>query len=209
MEKDDHDTLMVQTAALDPSEERTLHGDSTIRRLQQMTPYWLAVSSVLFLALWAWREVGIRVMREEAITQKSEITRLQADNGRLTKLGERLSGDLESLAAADSRAIELRGQRSTPEASGRVFINAGHKRAVAFFHKLTPVPADKTYQLWIVSGDTAQVLSAGTFDVGESGSGSLTVQNVPENPKAFTVTMEPLGGAQQPSGEIVITGNVG
>lgn len=209
MEKDDHDTLMVPAgSALDPHDEPTLHGDTTARRLQNMTPYWLAVAATLFLALWGWREIGIRVMREQAITQKSEMTRLQGENERLTQLRERLTGDLESLAAADSQTIDLAGQKTAPEASGRVFLNPGKKRAIAFFYKLPPNAADKVYQLWIVAGDNAQVTSGGTFDVGESGGGTVTVQNVPEGAKAFTVTVEPHGGAQQPSGEIVITGNV-
>ena len=204
MENDEHDTLMTPAASL--REETTLHGDTTIRRLQQMTPYWLAVAATIFLALWGWREMGIRVMREHSIAQDSEVLRLQVENARLTQLRERLTADLEALASVDSTTVQMTGA-SVPVASGRVFIDRSRKRAIAFFYKLPANGTDKTYQLWIVGPD-AQVTSGGTFDVGESGNGTVTVTNVPAGAKAFTVTTEPSAGAQQPSGEIVITGNL-
>ena len=208
MENDEHDTLLA-SRGLRPElrDESTLHGDTTIRRLQQMTPYWLAVAATLFLALWGWREMGIRVMREHAIAQDSEVLRLQVENARLTQLRERLTADLESLASVDSRTVQLTGV-AIPSASGRVFVDRSRKRAISFFYKLPANATDKVYQLWIV-GSEAQVTSGGTFDVGESGNGTVTVTGLPDGAKAFTVTTEPAGGSQQPSGDIVVTGNVG
>ena len=53
-------------------------------------PWAPLIVALLFLALWMWREFGIRVMREHLTSQEAEINRLQRDNDRLTHELERL-----------------------------------------------------------------------------------------------------------------------
>lgn len=206
MSQDENETLIAP-----PPEVREPGADTTtIRRLQQqMKPWWIATVAVLFLALWIWREVGIRVAREHIVSQDAEINRLEVENTRLVQVRERLTADLEALAAADSSTIQLTGQKAAPQASGRVFLNTTTKRAIAFFYNIPPNATDKSYQLWIVGGEGSRLTSAGTFDVSQSGSGSVTVEKVPDGAKAFTVTLEPKGGSEQPAGEIYVSGNVG
>lgn len=163
----------------------------------KVRPWWLATAATLFLALWGWREVGIRVAREHIIAQEAEIRGLTEERDRLSAQNEKLA----SLAAPDTRTIALAGQEMSPAASARVFLDPTRRRAIVFFHNLPTNPTDKSYQLWIIRGDRPNPQSAGVFDVTPSGNATLSLDNLPvaTEIKALAVTMERRGGAEQPS----------
>ena len=161
------------------------------------SPWWLATAATLFLALWGWREMGIRVAREHIVAQQAEIRRLSEERALLAAQNEKLA----SLASPDTRTIALAGQEMSPAASARVFLDPTRRRAIVFFHNLPANPADKSYQLWIIRGDRPNPQSAGTFDVAQGGNATLSIDNLPvlTEIKALAVTMERRGGADQPS----------
>jgi Anti-sigma-K factor rskA len=159
--------------------------------------WWLATAATLFLALWGWREIGIRVARENIGAQQAEIRRLSEERERLASQNEKLV----SLASPETRTISLAGQEMSPKASARVFLDPGHRRALVFFYDLPSNPTDKSYQLWIIRGDQPNPQSAGVFDVAPGGKATLSVDNLPvlTEIKALALTMERKGGAAQPA----------
>lgn len=161
--------------------------------------WWLATAATLFLALWGWRELAMRVEREKYRTQQAEIRRLSEDNARLAQKNEKLSAEMTALASAGTRTISLSGQQVAPQASARVFLEPEQRRAVVFFYNLPANAKDKSYQLWIIAGDKPQ--SAGIFDVTGSGNATVSVENLPvaTEIKALAVTLEPRGGVAQPT----------
>lgn len=161
--------------------------------------WWLATAATLFLALWGWRELSMRVERENYRTQQAEIRRLAEDNARLAQRNEKLSAEMAALASRDTREIALTGQQVAPAASARVFLEPDKRRAVVFFYNLPANASDKSYQLWVIAGDKPQ--SAGVFDVTSSGKATVSVENLPvaTEIKALAVTLEPRGGVEQPT----------
>jgi anti-sigma-K factor RskA len=159
--------------------------------------WWLATAATLFLALWGWREIGIRVAREKLATQQAEIHGLLEEKNRLAVQNEKLA----SMASAETRTIALAGQEMSPSASARVFLDPTQRRAIVFFYNLPSNPTDKSYQLWIIRGDQPNPQSAGVFDVTASGSATLSIDNLPvmTEIRALAVTMETRGGADQPT----------
>jgi anti-sigma-K factor RskA len=164
------------------------------------TRWWLATAATLFLALWGWREMGIRVAREHDRSQQAEIARLNDENQVLQAQKEKLATAVASLAAPATQTIALTGQQMSPAASARVFMDPEKHRAVVVFANLPACPNDKSYQLWIIRGDQPKPQSAGVFDV-EKGSATITIDNLPvaTEMKALAVTMENRGGVEQPS----------
>lgn len=160
--------------------------------------WWLATAATLFLALWGWRELAMRVEREKYTAQQAELHRLAEDNARLATKNDKLSAEMAALAAADTRQIALSGQQVAPSASARVFLEPGKRRAIVFFSNLPANAKDKSYQLWVIAGDKPQ--SAGVFDVTD-GSATVRVENLPvaTEIKALAVTLEPRGGVAQPT----------
>lgn len=163
--------------------------------------WWLATAATLFLALWGWREIGIRVAREKVRSQTAEIAELKAQAGTLQQQNEKLTGAMTAMAAAGTRTISLTGAQAAPAASARVFLDSEKRRAFVFFSNLPANASDKSYQLWIIRADQPTPQSAGIFDASDDGSASVTVENLPlaTEIKALAVTLEPKGGVEQPT----------
>jgi anti-sigma-K factor RskA len=193
---------ILSSVAAEPEAVAELR-DRTWRRLQPagFNPWWLATAATLFLALWGWREFGIRVARERLQSQEAEIRRLSEENARLNQRAKQLSKEVSTLAATETRTIDLAGQPASPAASARAFVQTDEGRAVVFFYDLPANPNDKSYQLWILRGSETQPESAGVFDIAQSGRASLVVDRItrPEDIKGMAVTLEPRGGVPQPT----------
>jgi anti-sigma-K factor RskA len=162
--------------------------------------WWLATAATIFLALWGWREIGIRVMREHVRSQQADIQRLSDEKRLLDAQREKLAAAVASLAAAKTQTISLTGAQMSPAAAARVFMDPDKHRAVVVFANLPDCPNDKSYQLWIIRGDQPKPQSAGVFDV-EKGNATITIENLPvmTEIKGLAVTMEHRGGVDQPS----------
>lgn len=164
---------------------------------RRRNPWWLATAATLFLALWGWREVGIRVQRDHVRNQQATITTLTDENKALIQQKEKLSAEMQALGSSGTKTIALTGQQAAPTASARVFLVPEHRRAIVFFSNLPENPKDKSYQLWII---TSKPQSAGVFDASH-GSATITIENLPVDTeiKALAVTLEQRGGVEQPS----------
>src|SRR6185369_10646492 len=138
-----------------------------------INPWWLATAATLFLALWGWREFGMRVARENMRTQQAQIEQLKTEKALLAEQKQKLSTEMSALASADTRTIALSGQQISPSASARVFLEPGKRRAIVFFQNLPSNPKDKSYQLWIIRADQPRPQSAGVFDVTRSGDANI------------------------------------
>ena len=154
--------------------------------------WWLATAASLLIAVWGLRE--LRYANARAATQAAQVEQLQRDNARL-------SSEITALASADTRTIALAGQEIAPAASAKVFLEPNRRRALVFFHDLPANPGDKSYQLWIIRADQPKPMSAGVFDVTNSGKASITIENLPLSTEiqALAVTLEPRGGVAEPT----------
>jgi anti-sigma-K factor RskA len=82
---------------------------------------------------------------------------------------------------------------------------------VVFFNNLPLNGKDKSYQLWIIRADQPQPVSAGVFDARKNGKASISIENLPISTeiKGLAVTLEPRGGAKQPSNtDFIVSGNI-
>ncbi|HEY2091730.1 MAG TPA: anti-sigma factor [Thermoanaerobaculia bacterium] len=160
----------------------------------------LATAATLFLALWGWREIGIRVMREHVRSQQADIQRLANEKQVVELERQKLEAAVASLAAANTQTISLTGAQMSPSASAKVFMDSDKHRAVVVFANLPKCPTDKSYQFWIIRGDQPKPQSAGVFDV-EKGNATITIENLPvmTEIKGLALTMEPRGGVEQPT----------
>ena len=170
----------------------------TTRRMR-VRPWWLATAATLFLALWIWREVGIRVLHEKAVSQNAEIARLEAENSALKLQHDKAANDLAAITNAHTRVFSLAGQRISPSASARAFLVPDEHRAIVIFSNLPANPSDRSYQVWIIRGDKPKPDSGPVFDVNSSGSATVNIENLPTGTeiKGLAVTMEPRGGVPQ------------
>jgi anti-sigma-K factor RskA len=109
------------------------------------------------------------------------------------------------LASSDLIRVDLTGQPSAPLARARAFWS--RSRGLIFTaSSLPPLPAGRTYQLWIVTPDAP--VSAGLLRPGERGDvhAVLTPPRDVARVAAVAVTIEPEGGVPAPTGEKYLVG---
>ena len=122
---------------------------------------------------------------------------------RLAQSEAALHDELNLLRDPTTRLVELHGQTGAAGAVARVLLTekAG---GLLLATKLPLPPPGKVYALWTVAGDSPRV--AGVFVPDDGGRATLKVP--PEATGApvrvLSVTLEPEGGAQAPTGAVVL-----
>jgi anti-sigma-K factor RskA len=161
---------------------------------------WVLVPASLALALicllLSWQN---RKLVDELQSARLAALSMERDKQRFEELAR-------ILASPDTVTVKLVGTDDAPRATGFVKYNGRLGVVLYSAEQLPALPAQKTYQMWLVPTNGAPI-SAGIFQSEDSVHGLLSAQ-VPANasPKAFAVTVEPAGGVPQPSGPKVLLG---
>jgi anti-sigma-K factor RskA len=113
---------------------------------------------------------------------------------------------IATLTSPDVRIVNLAGQGTNVQASGRIFWDQNQKRWLFFAKNLPPVPSDKSYELWFVP-KAGKPVKAAVFNTAANGSTEVRI-SVPEglDLRAAAVTTEPAGGTDQPTGPFSLLG---
>lgn len=152
-------------------------------------------------------EGEVAALNGENTAQRAEVRELAAEN---VALKEQLLNQGQILAALgrdDAQSVPVRGTESSPDASGALLVSRDDNRALLTVSGLAPLPAGQDYQLWLIEGDSPR--SAGVFEVDEEGQSVylFAVDPLAASFDAVGVSVEPAGGSQQPTGDIVLFGN--
>jgi anti-sigma-K factor RskA len=105
------------------------------------------------------------------------------------------------LATADVATIELTG----PAGSGRFTYSMQVGRGVFVSESLPDVPEGRTYQLWLI--DPSGPSPAGLFAPEDDGRSRAVVGELTTG-VTVGITEEPAGGSDQPTGEVLLAGDV-
>jgi anti-sigma-K factor RskA len=161
---------------------------------------WVLVPTAVALALvsiglsWQNRRIAAELQRERQAAESLIHERQEI---------EKLVG---VLAAPDTVTVKLAAVEGTANESGVVKFNS--KAGVVLYEaKLPALPADKSYQMWLVP-ENGTPISAGLLGPGGHPWGNMWTAEVPANTqaKAFAITIEPVGGMAQPTGPKVLLG---
>ncbi|MGH9358338.1 MAG: anti-sigma factor [Terriglobia bacterium] len=112
----------------------------------------------------------------------------------------------EILTSPSTVKVSLAALRTRPVPEGKAFYNP-EKGLVFYAANLPPLPANKTYQLWLLP-TRGKPISAGIFKIDKTGNGQVLLPPLAHgiSAKAFAVTVEPEGGRPQPTGKMVLMG---
>lgn len=153
-------------------------------------------AAVVALALASW---NFRLKKEMRTLQaESQVQQMTISRARVV---------LELLTAPDTQGITLTATPAKPQPEGRVYYHPN--RGLLFYAANLPAaPAGRTYQLWLVPAEGSPI-SAGVFEPDRKGNASIVLPLLPSGvpAKAFAVTVEPSGGAPQPTGPKVLVGS--
>ncbi|MGA8619031.1 MAG: anti-sigma factor [Candidatus Sulfotelmatobacter sp.] len=152
--------------------------------------------------------LGIALLRQNSTLQR-DLASLRAQ---LTDQGNKLEQANEVVATLldpDAKKIELVAVGSKPQPRGKAIYQRRNRSLIFFASNLPPLPAEKTYELWLFPANGGAPIAAGLFK--PDARGSATVVNPPlpvgVEAKNFAVTLEPESGSHEsPRGTPVIVG---
>ncbi|MES3036014.1 MAG: anti-sigma factor [Gemmatimonadota bacterium] len=193
---------------LEPREAATA---PVIREVQVPARLSLIQRAAPFLAIAATALFVVSLLRlQDALQERNDAqVALKQATATTTALSEKLAQS-DSLVAAMSgasvRVVELAStQNMSPGA--KMFWDRVANRWTLVTHDLQPVPAGRTYQLWLVTAK-AEKISAGTFNTDAQGRAVVqaTYALAEADLAAIAITEEPMGGSEQPTGAILVAG---
>jgi anti-sigma-K factor RskA len=179
-------------------------------RISWVGPGWLSAAALLVVAvgLGAYtgalrqRIVGLELQLHDAVARLDRSEReVEAATRALNSAQVRMA----VLTAPDLARVDLSGQPPAPRAAGRAFWS--RTRGLVFAaSSLPPLPAGRTYQLWVVTA--SRPISAGLIRPDDNGSVTASFDTPPDIPApvAIAVTLEPEGGVPAPTGDKYLVG---
>ncbi len=175
-------------------------------------PLALAASVALAcLGLSAWLWLGLQEQRAEIDRLRAERARLQEQVAALESEGggEELAALRERLGLVTSPAVEVMPLRpveeeaaAPPRSRGVLYVAADHQHWFLSVDGLPPAGSERDYQLWFIAD--GKPVPAGTFDLEPGASASLSAPTMPAGTELAAITVEPAGGAPQPTGPMVL-----
>ncbi len=135
---------------------------------------------------------------------KGQIAQLSAEASRAEQM-------MDVLTSPSAKQVTLTEGKGTPPPTGRTSYLADKGALVFVGNNLKPIPANKTYELWMIPSNGKPPVPAGLFRPDERGSASLVLPKLPEGipAKAFGITIENAQGATSPTMPIVLSGAAG
>ena len=144
-----------------------------------------------------------RALQSEISTTAGEIILLEETNEDLRRQLQSQEQILAILTSPESQTVTIGDTGVQPGAYGSVTIHNVTQTAVVSVANLNPLEQDRVYQLWLIQDD--EPVSAGIFNVGEDGQETLLVPYGDVGPfDAIGVSIEPDGGSEEPTGDIVL-----
>jgi anti-sigma-K factor RskA len=158
----------------------------------------LSLAAATVAILWAF------VLNGQVTRLRNEISTL---NDRLAAQSESLEqviSTLDQINPSDVVTVSLRGTDVQPGAQGQLIADPNEQSAVLVIAGLPPLEPGRTYQVWLIQGDTP--VSAGLLKVDANGQGVLVVTSEAEigSFDALGISVEPEEGSLQPTGDIVV-----
>jgi anti-sigma-K factor RskA len=206
------------------SSELAAPSDSVSRRRRSRTslrtPFAAAAGILLTVGLAALagvlgsrlaRESAARADLEDALEYEEAISwslLRDAESERSERIGleNRLSNMSRIVAAIEAplvRTLALAGQGEFRNAIAKAYIEPESGRLIVYAHNLPPAPDGRTYQLWVIVDK--QPVSAGLLTADKQGEAKYDTGRLRLGGSvSVAVTLEPAGGAPQPTGPLVL-----
>lgn len=169
------------------------------------------LAGVLGLALYTQQQSSLVDQKE---TQRTVLqNELEEQNQLLTQLETELERKKELLAILESREVNfilMAGLETNPDGYGKIIWDPENERALLQVANLPEPSYEQDYQLWLIK-DNQSPISAGVFSFEQTSTDLFyRIDKLNVRPSdisnTFAVTLEPKGGAPQPTGEMYLAG---
>ncbi len=192
------DRVAADAASSQPASKPTVISiDSPRRRVAAWIP-WAAVAAMILISVaLQWR---VSSLNELLRLQSAQIAQQTADSAKAREV-------MDLLTAPAAQRVVLTAAKTPPSPTARAVYLPSRGALILQANNLAPVPAGKTYELWVIPA-TGAPIPAGLFRPDASGSASVVLPELPRGvpAKAFGVTIENAAGSATPTAPIVLSG---
>lgn len=159
------------------------------------------ILAVVFLASSLWLAHHMAWVRREVDIARGNAAQLQVQLDHANEV-------VAVLTSPKSKHVVLAENRQPPHPGGEVSWLASKGALVFVAGGLRPLPAGKTYELWLVPAEGQAPIPAGLFQPDADASATVVLPPLPAQTQAkrFLVTVEPAAGSTTPSLPIVMQG---
>jgi anti-sigma-K factor RskA len=160
---------------------------------------WAAAAAAIVFALYLGN-------RERNLQQQLAAQRYQ--NVHLSAQASRAQQIMDVLTSRTAQRVTLTEAKVVSQPTAHVIYAKEHGALIFVASNLHPVPANKTYELWLIPANGQAPIPSGLFRPNANGSASIVLPPLPEgvDAKAFGVTVEEAHGASTPTMPIVMSG---
>jgi anti-sigma factor RsiW len=193
---------VVAPQKTEPAPARVIHEVKPRRNWFPILVPWAAAFAMLALAGYLGNQD--QHLNELLNNDKGEIAKLSASATHAEEV-------LETLTSPAAKQVTLTEGKGAPPPTGRASYLADKGELVFIGNNLKPLPAGKTYEMWIIPADGKAPVPAGLFRPDDHGSASVVLPTLPQGvpAKAFGVTIENAAGSATPTMPIVLSGAAG
>jgi anti-sigma-K factor RskA len=134
---------------------------------------------------------------------RSEINALNQQVSAQSQSIDQIIANLPQSNESDVITVSLKSTGEQPRALGQLIADPNDQSAVLVISGLPPLEPGQTYQVWLIGNAP---VSAGLLTVDENGQSVLIVtsQEAIGSFNSLGISIEPEGGSEQPTGEIVV-----
>jgi anti-sigma-K factor RskA len=163
-----------------------------------ITPWLIAACLAIACAILGYRTASLN----DALDGESALV------SNLAAKASRAQQVLEVLNAPNAQRVTLAATKTPPAPTAHAVYLAERGALMMEANNLKPVPAGKTYELWVIPASGAAPVPAGTFTPNGEGYASVVLPTLPSGvpAKAFGITIENAGGSKTPTLPIVLSG---
>jgi hypothetical protein len=155
------------------------------------------------------RKVAVDRETRQRETTAARVRQLESENEKFRRVIDdqqrRIQQNTQLVAFFGSpnlKFYQYQGTRNGPSAKAHVVMQDGAKAMFYAFH-LPQLPAGRTYQLWLIRGQSPAIVSGGIFQADRDGNAVVQFSDASmlKDVRQFAVTDEPNGGSSGPTGK--------
>lgn len=160
---------------------------------------WVAAAACLFYAVQV--HESNQGMRQQLLSENAQLVQSDISAARAREV-------LNVLSSPQAQRVTLVAAHARPEPAGHAVYLPKRGALVFTASNLAPLPANKTYELWVIPANGTAPIPAGTFRPDARGMASVLLPKLTPGiqAKAFGVTMENSGGSATPTLPILLAG---
>jgi hypothetical protein len=194
---------VVRPAAAIPSDAPPVQATVVSTRRTSLVLAWIGWAAAVACVFYAVHvRNGSNALRRQTRAQDARIVQLEGSTQRARQV-------MDLLSSPRAQRVTLTAAHARPEPSGHAVYLADQGALVFTASNLAPLPANKTYELWVIpASGAASPVPAGIFRPDARGMASVLLPHLPKGvqARAFGVTMEKTGGADKPTLPILLVG---